>query len=63
MSKWLCEEGCVWHGEKAAVTQCLWRGEESNGGRETVCRFPHLFHPSQLVQGFLQRMGILTGDQ
>lgn len=46
MSKWLCEEGCVWHGEKAAVTQCLWRGEESNGGRETVCRlsppFPSL---------------------
>lgn len=25
------------HGEKAAVTQCLWRGGESNGGRETDC--------------------------
>lgn len=33
------------------------------GAEKQSAGFPHLFHPSQLVQGFLQRMGILTGDQ
>lgn len=33
------------------------------GAEKQTAGFSHLFHLPQLVQGFLQRVGILCGDR